>query len=66
MLPCPKASPAIPNILTLLYPEDRNALIHQIHLSKVDGFQAAAGRRWRTLLDPIDSRAVDYQGEPAA
>ena len=68
MLPLPEGIAGDPrNILTLLYPEDRNALIHQIHLNgKVDGFEArcrtAHGEPFWIL---IGSRAVDYQGEPA-
>ena len=55
------------NILTLLYPEDRAAFLHQYYLNgKVDGFEArcqtAYGEPFWML---IGSRAVDYQGEPA-
>src|SRR5262249_27557254 len=55
------------NVLALLYPEDRDALIRQIRLNgNIDEFEA----RYRTAHgEPfwvqIGSRAVDYQGEPA-
>jgi len=55
------------NVLALLYPEDRDALIRQFRVNgKIDGFEA----RCRTSHgEPfwilISSRAVDYQGEPA-
>ncbi|MEA2782286.1 MAG: hypothetical protein QOK29_3830, partial [Rhodospirillaceae bacterium] len=55
------------NILTLLYPEDLDALTHQFDLTgTVDGFEArcrtAHGEPFWIL---IGSRAIDYQGEPA-
>jgi PAS domain S-box-containing protein len=55
------------NILALLYPEDRDALIHKFYLNgKVDGFEArcrtAHGEPFWIL---IGSRAVNYRGEPA-
>jgi PAS domain S-box-containing protein len=55
------------NILTLLYPEDRDALNRQFSLTgKVDGFEVrcrtAHGEPFWIL---IGSRAIDYQGEPA-
>jgi PAS domain S-box-containing protein len=55
------------NILALLYPEDRDALIRRFQLDgSVDGFEARCrtshGEPYWIL---IGSRAIDYQGEPA-
>src|SRR6516164_7002682 len=55
------------SILTLLYPEDRDALNRLFHRTgKVDGFEVrcrtAHGEPFWIL---IGSRAIDYQGEPA-